>query len=114
MGFDDGEVFTGLGEALSGLEQAFVRGTGDGGAGGEEMAGGGEVAGGVEVAGGREAAGGGEVPDGKEVGVSPAEKSKSKTCCAIVWVGGGTEEGETGEEVSPKSTICCHGGKPAI
>ena len=108
MGFDDGEVFTGLGEALSGLEQAFVRGTGDGGAGGEEMAGGGEVAGGVEVAGGREAAG------GKEVEVSPAEKSKSKTCCAIVWVGGGTEEGETGEEVSPKSTICCHGGKPAI
>ena len=108
MGFDDGEVFTGLGEALSGLEQAFVRGTGDGGAGGEEMAGGGEVAGGVEVAGGREAA------IGKEVEVSPAEKSKSKTCCAIVWVGGGTEEGETGEEVSPKSTICCHGGKPAI
>ena len=108
MGFDDGEVFTGLGEALSGLEQAFVRGTGDGGAGG------GEVAGGVEVAGGREAAGGGEVPGGKEVEVSPAEKSKSKTCCAIVWVGGGTEEGETGEEVSPKSTICCHGGKPAI
>ena len=72
------------------------------------MAGGGEVAGGVEVAGGREAA------IGKEVEVSPAEKSKSKTCCAIVWVGGGTEEGETGEEVSPKSTICCHGGKPAI
>ena len=78
------------------------------------MAGGGEVAGGVEVAGGREAAGGGEVPGGKEVEVSPAEKSKSKTCCAIVWVGGGTEEGETGEEVSLKSTICCHGGKPAI
>ena len=78
------------------------------------MAGGGEVAGGVEVAGGREAEGGGEVAGGKEVEVSPAEKSKSKTCCAIVWVGGGTEEGETGEEVSPKSTICCHGGKPAI
>ena len=78
MGFDDGEVFTGLGEALSGLEQAFVRGTGDGGAGGEEMAGGGEVAGGVEVAGGREAAGGGEVPGGKEVEVSPAEKSSRR------------------------------------